>query len=134
MYNDTLTDMVSRINVALLERDQNVSVPKSKLNILVLNQLYIKGCIGAFHINPMKVKVYLKYWNNKPVLQKLKCMSTPGRQFNWRFPYLRTELYKTNYMCFYILSTTMGVLCSDDLLLMGYEKRIGGRILLKVLL
>lgn len=81
MSNYSLGDMVSRLRVAAKARRKSVDVLNTKLSLNVLDVLYKNGVIrGFFIVDSGKVRVFLKYYQNKPVFFNMLLVSTPGRK------------------------------------------------------
>ena len=77
---DYLSDMCSRVNVALERKKIEVTVPKSKeiLNILIC--LYNEGYIAGFFVKNSNIVISLKYRGDKPVFNKLVRLSKRSKR------------------------------------------------------
>jgi len=83
MSNYSLGDMVSRLRVAAKARHKSVDVLTTKFLLNVLDVLYKNGLIRGFHvINSGKTRIYLKYYQNKPVYFDMQLISKPGRKIS----------------------------------------------------
>jgi small subunit ribosomal protein S8 len=81
MTNYVLGDMISRLRVAAKARYKSVDVLCTKLSLDVLEVLYKNGLIRGFYIsNCGSIRVFLKYYQNKPVYFDMKLVSSPGRR------------------------------------------------------
>lgn len=121
MVNFLLGDFLVRINNGQRACLTYVDVKYSFLTLQVLVFLYSEGYIVGFSIlNSFKIRVFLKYYRNKPVYY-FRLVSKPSRRMYISY---RDLLRFDNY----ILSTSKGILSSS---LACYFK-VGGEILFKV--
>ena len=78
---DPIADMITRIRNAQRAHHPDVSMPSSKLKVAVANLLksegFIEDCQVTTDVKPT-LSLKLKYYNNKPVIESLKKVSTPG--------------------------------------------------------
>jgi small subunit ribosomal protein S8 len=83
---DPIADMLTRIRNALGAQKQEVSIPSSKLKVNIAQLLKDEGYITDFAVDagagkPV-LKVVLKYYQGKPVIENLRRVSRPGlRQY-----------------------------------------------------
>lgn len=83
---DPIADMLTRIRNALGAQKQEVSIPSSKLKVNIAQLLKDEGYITDFSVDaaggkPM-MRVTLKYYQGKPVIEELRRVSRPGlRQY-----------------------------------------------------
>lgn len=82
---DTLADMFTRIRNAQQAGHSTVAMPSSKMKVSVANVLKQEGYIGDIAVEgegkPV-MSIDLKYFENKPVIESIKRISTPGlRQY-----------------------------------------------------
>jgi ribosomal protein S8 len=81
MSNYILGDMVSRLRVAAKARRKSVDVLNTKFSLSVLDVLYKNGVLRGFLvIDPRKVRVFLKYHQDRPVYLNIELISTPGHK------------------------------------------------------
>jgi small subunit ribosomal protein S8 len=81
MSNYSLGDMVSRLRVAAKARYKSVDVLTTKFSLEVLDVLYKNGLISSFYvISSGKIRVFLKYYQNRPVYFDMELISKPGRK------------------------------------------------------
>lgn len=82
---DTLADMFTRIRNAQQAGHSTVAMPSSKLKVSVANVLKAEGYIGDIAVegdSKPVMSIDLKYFENKPVIESIKRISTPGlRQY-----------------------------------------------------
>ena len=80
---DPIADMLTRIrngsNVSLV----SVSMPSSRLKVAIARVLEEEGYIGGFEVseqpgNKCDLTVSLKYFDGKPVIEKIQKVSKPG--------------------------------------------------------
>ncbi len=84
MCTSTLASFVSRVKIAYAHNDLSVIVRYSKLLVNILDILIREGCIIGYNVGysssfcGLNITVFLKYYNNKSVIRKIKVISTPG--------------------------------------------------------
>lgn len=84
--SDPIADMLTRIRNGQQARKVSVSMPAAKLKSSVAKVLQDEGYIGSFSTSDESGKptltVDLKYFDGKPVIDKIKRISRPGlRQY-----------------------------------------------------
>lgn len=126
---DPIGDMLTRIRNAQRIGAKTLDVPASKLKIAVLEALkregYIRGYSTAEADARKIITVELKYAENKPVIQKLERVSTPGRRVYSGI----AELAKVaNGLGVSILSTPKGVMSDNE----ARAANVGGEVLCTV--
>jgi len=85
--SDPIADMLTRIRNGQQARKVSVSMPAAKLKSSVAKVLQDEGYIGGFETSDVAGKptltVTLKYFDGKPVIDKIKRISRPGlRQYS----------------------------------------------------
>lgn len=78
---DTLADMFTRIRNAQQAGHSAVAMPSSKMKVSVAKVLKEEGYIGEFQVEgELKaiLSIDLKYFEDKPVIESIKRISTPG--------------------------------------------------------
>ena len=97
--------------------------PKTKLTIALLNILWNEGFILGYKVSYLNLeflKVFLKYKENKPVINSIKLISKPGR----RLYYKVSQLWKLDSKKkLFILSTSKGLMTIHEC----KKTRIGGQ-------
>lgn len=82
---DTLADMFTRIRNAQQAGHSAVNMPSSKMKVAVANVLKAEGYIGEVSVEGEQkpvLSIDLKYFEDKPVIESIKRISTPGlRQY-----------------------------------------------------
>lgn len=80
--NDPIGDFLTRIRNAQMARKKTVSSPSSTVRMAIAAVLKEEGYIGEFSEvkagNKKTVTVTLKYYQGKPVIEKLTRISTPS--------------------------------------------------------
>lgn len=78
---DPIADMITRIRNAQRAHHVEVAMPSSKLKVAIANLLesegYIEGLSVTDEVKPI-LTVKLKYFKEKPVIDLLQKISTPG--------------------------------------------------------
>ena len=83
---DPIADMLVRIKNAAAVRKQTVKMPSSKIKTAVATVLKDEGYIADFRVTPngakAELEVVLKYYEGKPVIERLERCSRSGlRQY-----------------------------------------------------
>ena len=79
--NDTISDLLTRIRNAQRANKDMVFIPHSKIKFSICEVLLNEGYISALDVEgDMKksIKVTLKYYEGKPVIEYIKRESKPG--------------------------------------------------------
>jgi len=104
-----LWNMFANIQNGQLAKKAFVIQKKKKICESVLNILWDSGFILGYKIvkeDPTKIKIYLKYYKGKPVIQTLKSVSKPGS----RVYYTVRQIWKIDSnKIFLIISTNKGL-------------------------
>ncbi|MFB9886587.1 30S ribosomal protein S8 [Balneatrix alpica] len=107
---DTLADMFTRIRNAHLANHAAVSMPSSKMKVAVAKVLKDEGYISDFAIageKKLTLTIELKYYEGKPVIERLVRVSRPGlRQYKNRSDLPKVE----GGLGIAIVSTSKGVM------------------------
>ena len=78
---DTLADMITRIRNAHMAGKVSVTMPSSKLKVSVAQVLQSEGYIGDISVAESKkpeLTITLKYYEGKPVIEKIVRISKPS--------------------------------------------------------
>ncbi|WP_343189888.1 30S ribosomal protein S8 [Buchnera aphidicola] len=121
---DSISDMITRIRNGQLSKKVFVLVKFSNFKSNILNVLKREGYIEGYSIKN-KIKIFLKYFNGKPVIEKIEKISKPS---------LRIYKNKKNIskvisgLGISIISTSRGILTDFEARKLG----IGGEVLCNV--
>lgn len=128
--NHPVSDIATRIRNGYLAYKNTISSPSSKLRQSVLDALKNEGFIAGYAKTKLDngledLEISLKYFNQKPVIEKIEVISKPGRR-----------VYKScsdipvvnNGLGVVLVSTSKGVLTDHQ----AREGNLGGEILLKI--
>lgn len=132
MTNYNFADLLVRIKVAYKAKLTSVQVLKTKLTLNFLYLLYKIGLIKSFYVlsNNLNILVYLKYKKNgSPLIHSIDLISKPGKRVYWTLTTLSKNYRKHSLSSFYIISTSKGLITSNEALL---YKNISGEILCKI--
>jgi len=126
---DPIADMLTRIRNAQAAAKAQVSMPASKLKAAIAGVLKEEGYIADFAIEDLdgklNLRITLKYFDGKPVIEKIQRISRPGlRVFKGKdqLPKIRGGLGIA------IVSTSKGVMSDRVARAAGY----GGEVLCMV--
>jgi small subunit ribosomal protein S8 len=128
--SDPLGDMLTRIRNGQQANKSAVNAPASKLRANVLDVLKREGYIRGFEkvtgtSGFDELRIELKYFDGKPVISKIKRVSTPGRRVYSGV----NDLPKVfNGLGISILTTPRGVMSDAE----AREANVGGEILCTV--
>ena len=123
---DPVADMLTRIRNAQMVKQVEVKMPASKLKAAIANVLKDEGYIEDFAVRadgPMQeLRIGLKYYAGRPVIERLERVSSPGlRVYKGRHDIPRIM----NGLGIAILSTSHGVMTDRKARATG----VGGEIL-----
>ena len=129
-FNDSLSDMLARINNAHRANKSITYCYSSKLNNNVLNVLKTEGYIRDFQNEELsngisKIKIELKYFKGIPVIKKIKRISKPGIRV-----YSKIKELPKPYggLGITIISTSKGIMSDQK----ARVNNVGGEILCEV--
>lgn len=123
---DPIADMLTRIRNAQKSGQVDLSLPSSKLKIAILKVLQNEGYIDSFDSQKKdgksNINVILKYYQGRPVIDKINRVSRPG-----------LRIYKSSSMLpvirggmgIAIISTPKGVMTSRA----AQAQKLGGEVL-----
>lgn len=79
---NSLTKLLVQIKNAQLNKYSFfIFLKKTKICMLVLSKLVENGLVLGFYIQKNKVKIYLKYVNNRPVINFIKKLTFSNKNF-----------------------------------------------------
>lgn len=80
--SDPIADMLTRIRNAQVVNKTSVSMPSSKIKVAIARVLKEEGYIDDFvvidHSGKPELKISLKYYAGRPVIERLERASRPG--------------------------------------------------------
>ena len=80
--SDPIADMLTRIRNAQVVQKVSVVMPSSKVKVAIANVLKDEGYIDAFAVTEdagkAELKIGLKYYAGRPVIERLERVSRPG--------------------------------------------------------
>jgi small subunit ribosomal protein S8 len=127
--NDPIADMLTRIRNAQAVGEQQVKMPSSTVKIAILNVLKQEGYIESFEETTVDGKknltTFLKYYQGRPVIEKIKRVSRGGLRIYKRssaLPVVRAG------MGIAIISTPKGVMTERA----ARAQKLGGEVLCTV--
>jgi len=126
MVTDPIADMLTRIRNAGLARHRRVDMPLSRLKVEIARLLKDNNYIHDFKVlddgHHKVLRLYLKYYQDRPVIRELKRVSKPGlRQYVAAAEVPRVR----NGLGMALLSTSRGVMTDRD----ARAARVGGELL-----
>lgn len=124
---DRLSDMVARIKNGQSRRRLSVDVLASKFCGTVLDCLAKEGFIRGYSVQDRTFKVYLKYKDNRPVIEEIQRISKPGLRRYYSVKKLRKEFLSNELVIF---SCNKGVFMNSALVLKGLNE--GGEALIRI--
>ena len=126
MIFDPIADMLTRIRNALAVKHPTVEMPSSNIKAKIADILVKEGYIESMEIIEDGVKktlkLTLKYYNGKPVIQGIKRVSKPGLRI---FAGLDNMPRVINGLGIAILSTTKGVMTDKE----ARKEKVGGEVI-----
>lgn len=134
-----LADFVVRINDGLKKNVDAVYTPYSNTLLKVARLLLRTGCISSFSVDnahgssSLRMKIVLKYFENRPLLKRIELISRPGLRIYWTGDELSTHFSRNNFQGFYMISTAGGLCSSNELVVANLlGKSLGGEVLFKI--
>lgn len=129
MMTDPIADMLTRVRNGAQARHRRVDMPVSKLKIEIARLLKDNHYIHDFKVlegQPHDVlRIYLKYYQEKPVIRELKRISRPGLRKYVSVPDIPRV---RNGLGVAILSTSKGVMTDRE----AREAKVGGEVLAEI--
>lgn len=128
MFTDPIADMLTRIRNASAAKKAEVSVPFSKVKLVIANILLQEGFIKNVEQNEegsKNIKIGLKYVGNRPAILALNRISKPGRRI-----YVDKDsiLSVRNGLGIAIISTSQGIMNNKE----AKKRKIGGELICEV--
>jgi len=126
MVTDPIADMLTRVRNAGQARHRRVDMPVSKLKIELARILKDNHYIHDFKVlddgKHGVLRLYLKYYQEKPIIRELKRVSRPGLRKYVSVP----EIPRVrNGLGMAIISTSKGVMTDRE----ARQARVGGELL-----
>ncbi len=129
MFNDPISDFLTRIRNAQAARHETMQVPGSRLKLAVAKILEREGYVGAVDMTnesgKMTISIALKYNDKQPQIRALTRVSTPGRRVYKKYTELRPVLSGQGIA---ILSTSAGVMTNLE----ARKRKLGGELLCEI--
>jgi len=126
MVTDPIADMLTRLRNGAHARHRRVDMPVSKLKIEIARLLKENHYIHDYKVlddgKHGVLRLYLKYFQEKPVIRELRRVSKPGLR---RYVGVEEIPRVRNGMGMAILSTPKGVMTDRD----AKSNRVGGELL-----
>jgi small subunit ribosomal protein S8 len=126
---DPIADMLTRIRNMQLIGGTNVEMPCSTLKLAILEVLKSEGYIDSFEMTANEgkkdINVTLKYYQGRPVIDKIKRVSRPGLRVYKRSNELPRIL---SGMGIAIISTSKGIMTDRA----ARAQKLGGEVLCTV--
>mgnify|MGYP001004914502 FL=1 len=123
--NDTIADMLTRIQNAIMRMKENVNVPNTKINTEILKVLKQEEMIEDFSQKDNDLEVILKYDGNEPVITKLQKVSKLGQRIYIRHGEIKPVM---NGRGISVISTSQGVMSGA----MAKSKSLGGELICQI--
>lgn len=128
MFNDPISDMLTRIRNALMARKKEVAMPFSKIKMSLAKILEERGLIlkaEKLEKGHGEIRIDLKYLNNQPAIICLKRVSSPSRRIYVK----KDNLPKVrNNLGIAIISTPQGLMTNLE----ARQKNLGGELLCEI--
>jgi small subunit ribosomal protein S8 len=127
MMTDPIADMLTRVRNAAMARHRRVDMPTSKLKTEIARLLKENHFIHDFKLlggegdRPV-LRLYLKYYQDKPVIRELRRVSKPGLR---RYVGAQEIPRVRNGLGMAMLSTSRGVMSDRE----AKAAKVGGELL-----
>lgn len=123
--NDTIADMLARIQNAIMRKRESVEVLDTKMNMEILRVLKEEEMIGDFEKKEKMIEVILEYDGLEPLITTLKKVSNPGQRIYVTHKEIKPVM---NGRGISIISTSKGVMSGA----LAKSKNLGGELICKV--
>ena len=124
VITDTLSNLFSTIKNGSLAKKPKITQKNSKQSINILNIMVREGFIKSYKITlNNQIDIFLKYKNNKPVINEIIRLSKPGKRL-----YIKNKDLYIKKKGFYIISTSIGILTDLD----AKKLNTGGELICKI--
>lgn len=124
IITDTLSNLFSKIKNGFLCKKTKIIQQNSKQSINVLNILVNEGFIKSYKINSKnQIEVYLKYKNNKSIINEISRLSKPGKRL-----YVKNKDLYIKAQGILLLSTSIGILTNLE----AKKLNVGGELICKI--
>ncbi|CAA9305293.1 MAG: SSU ribosomal protein S8p (S15Ae) [uncultured Gemmatimonadetes bacterium] len=126
MLTDPIADMLTRIRNAQMARHRRVDMPVSKLKVEVARLLKENHYIHDYKVLDDgrfgQLRLYLKYYQDRPIIRELRRVSKPGLR-----KYVGVEEIPRvrNGLGMALISTSRGVMTDRD----ARAAKVGGEVL-----
>lgn len=123
-----VADFLTRTRNALAVSHETVQMPSSNLKVAMAKILQQEGYIHGYSVTEgvkPELELTLKYYNDQPVIKKIRCKSRPGLR---EYRSCRDLPKILNGLGISIVSTSQGVMSDAQ----ARKKGIGGEILCEV--
>lgn len=126
---DQLANSFSALQNSQRRSQQTVNLKYSKILWSICHILYSEGFLKGFEFcqNSHTILLHLKYYDGKPLLQKVHKISLQGRRVYCQHQHLLTY-HSASFRVFRILSTSRGILSEKDAHFFG----VGGEVLCEI--
>jgi small subunit ribosomal protein S8 len=125
---DPIADMLTRIRNAQLARQASVTMPSSKVKVAICRALKDEGYLESVKVGggpKLELTLGLKYHGGRPVIERLKRVSTPGLRIYKRRDQLPTVQGGLGVS---LISTTKGVMTDRA----ARKQGLGGEVICTV--
>ncbi len=126
MMTDPIADMLTRIRNAGMARQRRVDMPVSKLKTEIARLLKDNAYIHDYKLlddgKHGVLRLYLKYYQEKPIIRELKRVSKPGLR---RYVAVEEIPRVRNGLGMAVLSTSRGVMTDRE----ARAAKVGGELL-----
>ena len=126
MVTDPIADMLTRVRNAQSARHRRVDMPVSKLKVEIARLLKENHYIHDYKVLDddrfQVLRLYLKYYQERPVIRELKRVSKPGLR---KYVSVQEIPRVRNGLGMAILSTSKGVLTDRE----ARANKVGGELL-----
>ena len=126
MVTDPIADMLTRVRNAQSARHRRVDMPVSKLKVEIARLLKENHYIHDFKVLEddrfSVLRLYLKYYQERPIIRELKRVSKPGLR---KYVSVQEIPRVRNGLGMAILSTSKGVLSDRE----ARANKVGGELL-----
>ena len=126
---DPIADLLTRIRNAAATKKDSVTVPYSKVNVAIVNELVKNNYLGSSQVEEVGghkvLKIALIYKNRLSVITNIQRVSKPGRRVYSTSEKIKKVLAGHGIS---IISTSQGLMTNKE----ARHKSVGGEVLCKI--
>jgi len=131
MNNYYISYLLNQMKIGKAKKVLFVETVYTNTNYSLLDIFFKIGIISGFKkIDNKKLRIFLKYKNNKSVIKDIQLVSKPTKRVYWSKRVILNNLQKSDFFGFYIISTKKGLVTNFSYLYNNIN--FGGEVIIKI--